>query len=133
MKSKTIALFLGMICWLNAAFADTTVPVYTEKNTSIAVSAKQPTFTLKLKSNPTTGYSWSLQPVNSKVIELVKHSFQAPKNGLIGQSGFEVWTFLLKPASFANPQPITIQMLYARPWNKKDNPTAMTFVITPTP
>jgi len=93
----------------------------------VTVSSNQPEFVLKLKSNPTTGYSWSLREYNANVVTLVKHVFKAPVKGLIGAPGFDYWTFRVKPAGFITPQSFTIHMVYARPWESKDSGTEVVF------
>ena len=103
---------------------------YSEDKTNITVTVQQPEFVLKLKSNPTTGYSWFLQEYNSNLITPVKHFFQAPAKGLMGAPGFELWTFRVKPAGFAVPQQTTIRMVYARAWESKDSETQVVFRVS---
>lgn len=103
---------------------------YSEDNSSILVSPGHPEFTIKLKSNPTTGYSWFLRDYNKDLIKPVKHNFEASKEKLIGASGFEMWTFRAKPAAFAVPQQTTIKLIYARPWKGADGSTPIVFRVT---
>lgn len=103
---------------------------YSEDKTNITVTAEQPEFVLKLKSNPTTGYSWFLQEYNSSLITPVKHFFQAPTKGLMGAPGFDFWTFRVKPQGFAVPQQTTIRMVYARAWESKDSETQIVFKVS---
>jgi len=106
--------------------------VYTESKTNITVTSSQPEFVLKLKSNPTTGYAWYLREYDKTLITAVKHNYQASAKNLIGASGFEFWTFRVKPAGFAVPQQTTIRMVYARPWQGSDNSTQVVFRISTT-
>src|SRR5688500_6563929 len=79
-------------------------PIYTEDKTNILVTVKSPEFSIQLKSNPTTGYSWYLREYDSNLVAPVKHQFQANnEKKLIGAPGFEVWTFKMKPAAFIVP------------------------------
>lgn len=112
--------------------AKTTAPenIYEEDKQSISVAASQPEFTLKLKSNPTTGYSWYLREYNANIIAPVKHSFEQPTRELIGASGFELWTFKVKPAGFTVPQQTVIRMVYARPWQGNDSSTQLVFRVS---
>lgn len=106
--------------------------IYTEDKPNINITSKQPEFVLKLKSNPTTGYSWFLREYDANLISPIKHSFQAANNGLVGSSGFDFWTFKVKPAGFTVPQQTVIRMVYARPWATSDNPTQVVFRISTT-
>lgn len=103
---------------------------YTEDKTSISVSVKDPVFVLKLKSNPSTGYTWFLREYDSAIITPVKHEYVQPNKGLIGAPGFENWTFKVKPAGFTVPQQTTIRMVYTRPWQSNDSGTQLVFRIT---
>ena len=104
---------------------------YTEKNLHIMVSASQPQFEIKLKSNATTGYSWFLRKYNSKLIEPVKHVYQAPQNkGIVGAPGVEVWTFRVKASGFVVPQQTIIRMVYARPWEGAEATEQLNFTVT---
>lgn len=104
--------------------------IYDEDKQNFTVNAKQPEFILKLKSNPSTGFSWFLREYDAKLISPVKHSFQQPVKELIGASGFELWTFRVKPAGFTVPQQTTIRMVYARPSQGNDNSTQLVFRVT---
>jgi inhibitor of cysteine peptidase len=105
--------------------------IYTENNTAIGVSASQPEFIIKLKSNPTTGYSWFLRDYNSALVESISHEFQAPTDKkLMGAPGYELWKFKVKPAAFTVPQQTTIKLVYARPWESGESSTQQIFKIT---
>lgn len=103
------------------------VTTYDEENTSIMVTADEPQFTIKLKSNPTTGYSWFLREYDTALIEPVGHRYEAPTNQLIGASGFEIWTFKVKPIALTVPHQTSLRMVYARPWTKTDSSTQLVF------
>lgn len=109
---------------------ETNIAVYTEDKQTILISADQPEFILKLKSNPSTGYTWFLREYDANLIEPVKHSFEQPTEELIGASGFEEWTFKVKPAGFVVPQQTAIRMIYARPWQSNDSSTQLVFHIS---
>jgi inhibitor of cysteine peptidase len=97
------------------------LPVYTENKLAIQVSAHQPQFVIKLKSNRTTGFSWFLVGYNPNLIEPLKHVYQPPTSQLVGAPGYDVWTFNAKPAAFTVPRQTTIAFVYARPWEKVTN------------
>ncbi len=96
------------------------------------MTSSQPEFVIKLKSNPTTGYSWFLREYDNTIMTAVKHRFQPPTQALIGASGFELWTFRVKPAGFVVPQQTTIRMVYMRPWQGSDSSTQLVFRVTTT-
>ena len=72
-------------------------------------------FVIKLKSNPTTGYSWSYIDDESGILKKVSNEYEQDKtNGnLIGSGGTELWTFkAIKKGG------IILKFHYARPWEK---------------
>lgn len=110
--------------------ATTTSSVYTEDKQNIVVSKNHPEFVIKLKSNPTTGYSWFLHEYDINLIMPVKHNFQAAEQKLIGAPGFEFWTFRIKPAGFVVPQQSIIRMIYSRPWQDNGDSTEHVFRVS---
>jgi inhibitor of cysteine peptidase len=84
---------------------------------TIMVGKNSPIFTIKLKSNPTTGYQWFLTQYDNNLIEPISHNYYAPDSKLVGAGGYEIWTFKVKNAGFAVPQVINVQMAYTRSWN----------------
>lgn len=104
--------------------------IYTENTLNIIVSKDHPEFTLKLKSNPTTGFSWFLREYSRNLVKPLKHSFQKPTQQLMGAPGYEWWTFRIKPAGFIVPQSTTVRMIYARPWQGMDNSIQLIFRIS---
>ena len=107
-----------------------TVTMYNEDNTNIMVSRDHPEFTLKLKSNPTTGYSWFLREYDANLIEPIGKHYQGPDKALIGAGGYELWNFKMKPAAFLVPHQTALRMNYARPWNKLDSGSQLVFHVT---
>jgi inhibitor of cysteine peptidase len=79
-------------------------------------------FVIKIKSNPTTGYSWELANNPDNII-LVTNSYLASSSRLMGVGGHELWTFKAVGCGQTN-----ILMKYLRPW-EKDRPV-MTNVFT---
>ena len=80
-------------------------------------------FTIRMESNPTTGYGWQLSNTLDKKIILVTNVFIPPDGKLMGAGGHEVWTF----KAIGEGQ-MEISMNYVRPW-EKDQP-ARTNVFT---
>lgn len=103
-------------------------PALTNPAKSLMVSKAKPEFTIRLKDNPTTGYSWYLMQYNSQLIDVVKHSYEAPHTDLVGAPGISVWQFRLKPEAFTAPHLTTITLGYTRPWETKSI-TKQTFTV----
>ncbi len=105
--------------------------IYTEDKPAITITSDQPTFTIKLKSNPTTGFSWYLRSYDANVLQPVKHVFLAPENKkLIGAPGYELWTFRVKPNGFSVPMQTMIRFVYGRAWEAGGQGTTMVFQVT---
>ena len=106
------------------------LPFYTEDKLNIIVTKSQPEFSIQLKSNPTTGFSWFLREYDDHIIVPVKRTYQKANAKLIGSSGNEIWIFKVKPEAFAVPQQTTIRLIYARPWENRDSTTPIVFRVT---
>lgn len=78
----------------------------------IIVIKKGGKHTLKLKSNPTTGYSWQLaEPLKTDIIKISDPVYKASDSKLIGAGGEQKWVIKgLKPGT----QQFTLE--YKRPW-----------------
>ena len=103
---------------------------YTQAQTNIVVTAASPKFTIKLDSNPTTGYAWFLHEYDPELVQPVKHEFKYGDKKLIGSPGYELWTFRITPKGFIVPQQTSIRMSYARPWEGADNTTQVVFRVS---
>lgn len=124
-----ISLMLSLLA-MNSVYA-VDENTYTEDKLAVMVQSKQPTFTIKLKSNPSTGYSWFLRGYDAKLITPVKHQYEAAKDRkLIGAPGFEKWVFSVKPAGFIVPQQTIIRFTYARPWDVNEQSTQVVFRVS---
>ncbi len=86
------------------------------KTNTIYVHQDQPKFTIKLESNRTTGYSWSLKNYDHKLLSLESHTYIPPHTSLIGAPGNEQWIFQASPHFFKNSKTTKISLSYARPW-----------------
>lgn len=86
----------------------------------IMVGKTESVFTINLKSNPTTGFSWFLVGYDRNLIQPVGHKYYAPDVKLIGAGGYEKWSFKVKPAGFIVPQVTNIHLAYTRPWSLED-------------
>jgi len=93
-------------------------PDFTDPLKSIMVKQSQPVFSVVLKSNPTTGYSWLLKNYDSELITPVRSKFfKSTSKKLVGAPGYEKWTFRVKPKGFVVPQMTNIVLVYTHPWD----------------
>jgi inhibitor of cysteine peptidase len=125
---------LSLLCAFSVSSwgaAPTTTPptVFTADKPNITVSAAQPTFSLKLKANPTTGFLWFLRDYDASLVTPVSHQYEKPDSKLMGAPGYDIWTFKMKPAAFIVPRQTTLRMIYTRPFSN-ENPTPVLFSIS---
>jgi len=85
----------------------------------IMVKADNPTVTVRLPANPSTGYVWLLARAKHRLIQPVSQSYVKPKESKMGAVGESVWTFKLTPAAFVVPRVIKVTLLYRRPWEMR--------------
>ena len=125
MKLKIILCSILLLLW-SIAMADD----FNDPAKPIMVGKTAPTFTIKLRSNPTTGFSWFLVGYDSNLIQPISHKYYAPDTKLVGAGGYEKWVFKVKPEAFNVPQVTNIQFAYTRPWNLENyKPTIFKVVI----
>jgi predicted secreted protein len=78
---------------------------------------KDSIFELKLKSNPTTGYSWKwIKNKDSKRIDSINSTYlrDTAAPGMTGVGGYEIWKFKGKESGVD-----TLTFEYCRPWDPK--------------
>lgn len=85
----------------------------------IVVQKTQPEFTVRLKSNPTTGYSWFLKTYDAKYLKPIDHKFIPPQRRMPGAAGYQEWVFAATPAAFKQTITTHVRLVYRRPWEKK--------------
>lgn len=121
-------------CFLaDGSLATTTAEptVYTQDKPAAMITEKNPIFSIKLKSNPTTGYSWYLRSYDATVVQPIKHVFEPPENKkLIGAPGYEIWTFRVKPSGFTVPIQTQLRFVYTRAWDINEQATPFVFQVT---
>ncbi len=70
------------------------------------------TVTVRLGSNPTTGYSWLVtEIVHPEYIVQASQNYEAPKGTLLGAGGTDVWVFNTRDTGLA-----MIRMSYGQSW-----------------
>jgi inhibitor of cysteine peptidase len=89
---------------------------------TIDVTANQP-FTIKLESNPTTGYEWAVEKIDGTV-KFVESKYVAPKGDQAGAPGEQVLTFDAGPAGTS-----TVRLAYERPFAPTDPGKTLEFEV----
>ena len=67
--------------------------------------------TVKLCSNPTTGFKWDYEIIIENVVKEEDHDFEEPKGDVPGAAGIEVWTFEAVEKGITE-----VHMEYSQPW-----------------
>ncbi|MAI66766.1 MAG: hypothetical protein CMJ26_02675 [Phycisphaerae bacterium] len=122
MKLLIPFLLLMLLSSCTAATKDGTVVINrpfsaVDSDRNIVLSLGR-TFEIVLPSNPTTGYSWSLDVHDSSVIKNVANTFISDVSGRVGVGGSTTWTLR------AIGKGETVLMFsYQRPWEEKAPPT----------
>ena len=101
--------------------------VYTQAQPNIALSSKQPVFSIQLKANPSTGFSWFLRDYDHSVLTPLKHATEASDTGMMGAPGYETFTFKVNTAAFVVPQVTALRFYYMRPSQGVENSTQVVF------
>ncbi|HEU5280772.1 MAG TPA: protease inhibitor I42 family protein [Gammaproteobacteria bacterium] len=122
---------LSLLCAFSVTSWSAVPPptVFTADKPNITVSATQPTFSLKLKANPSTGFLWFLRDYDASLVTPVSRQYEKPDGKLMGAPGYDIWTFKMKPAAFVVPRQTTLRMIYTRPFSN-ENPTPVLFSIS---
>ncbi|MCK4870621.1 MAG: protease inhibitor I42 family protein [Gammaproteobacteria bacterium] len=125
---KKIILVVSSLLFAASIFAASGNYITNNKK-PIVVNAKNATFTIKLMSNATTGYSWLLSHYYpNTMIRPISRQYVAPNKMMPGAAGYELWTFKVTKAGFRVPQIGYIQLIYARSWEVKKG-QVMTFEV----
>lgn len=104
--------------------------IYGEDKPNLVITNKNPTFSLRLKSNPSTGYQWFLREYDADLIQPVSQHYVPGDANLIGTPGYDIWTFKVKPAAFSVPQQTVIRLIYARAWQGAEGSTQIVFRVS---
>jgi predicted secreted protein len=63
-----------------------------QNNQTVKVAVND-TFDVVLTENPSTGYTWALEPEDSKSVSFVNTAYVPSSPGTIGAGGMRTWTF----------------------------------------
>ena len=126
-RKQRIFMFVAMLAVLvlfSAGCSPKTTTLTGDDNSkAITVSAGE-TFLIKLEGNPTTGYTWEAQDLDTTILEQVSETeFESSNPSLIGAGGTLTLTFkALKPGV------TTLTLVYHRSW-ETDIPPVETFTL----
>jgi len=127
-KARYVLLICLVCSFVNASAASE--QRYGNPDRSIFVSKAPRRFTIKLKANKTTGYSWFLLKY-SKFIEPLSYQYVSPKHVRPGEGGYSLWRFKLKRWASRVPHLGAITFVYQRPWmTKPAKTTTFTVVVS---
>ncbi len=125
---KNIFKFLIPLAFISSAFAASSDD-FTDTTKALQVTPASTAVVIKVKSNPTTGYSWFLVNYNENLLSPISHKYYPPTSQLVGASGYEIWRFRVNTAAFIMPQITTITLQYSRPWEVNDNDQQSKFTV----
>jgi inhibitor of cysteine peptidase len=98
---------------------------YTASDTSISASVGE-VFSIKVASNRTTGYAWSVSEISdSGQVAILGSEYIAPEEGRVGEGGDDVWKFKAVGKG-------TVKLIwnYTRPWETEAPAKTVTFTVT---
>lgn len=131
MQILIIGLIAALFNFMGLAQAETEKnPFYNEQKSNVVVVQDEPEFTIKLKSNPSTGFSWFLREYNTDLILPLKHRLIKSDSKLAGADGIEEWTFRMKHLGFSVPQQTVLRFVYSRPWQGAEGATSLVFRVS---
>jgi len=82
--------------------------------------------TVKLCSNPTTGFQWEYEISEENVLKEEDHDFEEPEGDGVGAPGIEVWTFEAVAKGTTE-----VHLAYSQPWEGGEK-EVWTYTITVT-
>lgn len=114
----------------NVCTVNTSPSVQTPEDNKIILDSAHPALSVRLDSNPTTGYSWDVTDYDKQLLSVKKIKYVRTGN-LIGGGGYEVWEIKAVTPGTASAQPAIVKMVYIRPWEKNQAPAdSKTFEVT---
>lgn len=124
MIKKQLLIFVAVTVLAMAVFASYFLSRPAENGRVVTVKAGR-NFTIRLESNPTTGYQWQLaDELDKGFVELVDSIFIPGRTDMVGSPGKEEWVFKSVRAGKGG-----ISFKYVRPWEKDEVP-AQTYRVT---
>ncbi len=91
----------------------------TDLDRPIVRQSQQAEFTLRLSSQPSTGYQWFLRSPPNALIQVLGHHYERAKGPQIGGVMYDEWRFRLAPQAFTVPRVLQLEWAYQRPWEQE--------------
>lgn len=120
MKKTFLVFFVLMFI---SVISYSQVTTFTESDSQVSIAAGE-WFDVKLTSNKSTGYSWSVMITDMNpdgVVSEMGNEYIQPQNEgdrpVLGASGYELWHFKTLDKGFFN-----LVFHYARPWETDGTP-----------
>lgn len=99
---------------------------------AVVVYQNAPEFSIKVASNPSTGFAWYLSGYDRAFIKPMNHRYYPASDAKVGAPGYEVWVFKAMPEAFVVPSMLQVKMVYARPFQlNTSHPKAFSVVTAP--
>ncbi|MCL4229810.1 protease inhibitor I42 family protein [Candidatus Dependentiae bacterium] len=117
MKRTRFAWLMGILCGSVAGCVasqqiDVTLPTSGEEVSETATTKPDEELSIKLRSNPTTGYQWRLTMQQSDAVLAIKNKhYVRSEPAMVGSGGFDIWTFKALRAGTAH-----LLFEYLRSW-----------------
>lgn len=114
-------LFIFVFFFAVSMVSYSQVTTFTESDSQVSITAGE-WFDVKLESNKTTGYSWTVMITDMNpdgiVSDMGNEYIEQPKEGrVLGAGGYELWHFKTLDRGFFN-----LVFHYARPWETDGTP-----------
>ena len=135
-KLIIIPAALLILSFIITGYADEKKPQevgFTDPDKAIQITKQAQKVVLKLKSNPTTGYSWLLVNYDPNLVTPIDRKYVAPKSQSVGAPGYQVWRFAVNAKAFVVPKMTEITLQYARPWLVPTNGRKLKFTVIISP
>lgn len=91
-----------------------TIEVTYSKNVTAQIGD---TIIIRLRENPTTGYSWQMDIPETEAVKLQEDAYVAPDTNLVGAGGIHKWQLKVTTSGT-----VKITGTYCRPWKKNMSP-----------
>lgn len=119
--SSTACLLVGLVALAGCGGGSSTPPASNPTKAPSGKTFKTPgspvevsngeAFNIALDSNPSTGYSWSLEGGVPEILQSTGETFVAPERDLVGAPGVQYWEFKAVKAGSGS-----IKFIYSRSW-----------------
>ena len=125
---RWMVLLLSLCCF--TVFAKPPIHHASMNIKTIVVSPKNPTFTIKLPANPTTGFQWFLSGYTKQLIEPISATYIAPATKMPGAPGYMLWKFEVDEDAFIVPMVLSVKLVYMRSWTAESASVKIFKIVT---